>query len=324
MLKIYRDAGGAVRMSPSRELPKEVIWIDLYNPTEDEKAFVEQRTGFHVPSRQALSEIESTSRLIVEDGTIYLSTPLVAHGDTADPHLTPVGFIISSALLVTIRFDELPSFAAVVERVNRDASLRSGIGVFTALLEAVVDRGADVLERLGSELDTVSRTVFRGDPTRLSKTVRSNAALRRALMVIGRIGDRLSQTRDVLLAVDRVVPFVLGLKHSWIVPEFEDRLGAVAKDVASLNAFEEHLTNKIQFLLDAVLGFINMEQNDLFKLLTIVSVVGIPPTVVVGIYGMNFKFMPELNWTLGYPFGLAMVVLSTLIPLAWFKWRGWF
>jgi magnesium transporter len=324
VLTIHRDTGQSLRTSASSELPKEVIWIDLHNPSDDEKTFVHERCGFHVPSREALSEIESSSRLAVEDGTIYLSTPLVALGDGDDPHLTPVGFILSPSLLVTVRFDELPAFATVTERLRRDTKLNSGAGVFTALLEAIVDRGADVLERLEGELNNVSRSVFRGDPNKHYKTVRSSAALRHALIVIGRIGDRLSQAREVLLGVDRVVPFVLGLKQAWIVPEFEDRLGAVAKDVASLNAFDDHLANKVQFLLDAVLGFINIAQNDLFKILTIVSVVGIPPTVVVGIYGMNFKFMPELNWTLGYPFGLAMVLLSVLLPLAWFKWRGWF
>jgi len=110
----------------------------------------------------------------------------------------------------------------------------------------------------------------------------------------------------------------LSLRHDWIVPEFESRLGAVCKDIASLNDYEAHLSTKVQFLLDAVLGFITIEQNDLFKVLTIVSVVGIPPTLMAGIYGMNFKFMPELNWAWGYPFGLAIIALSALIPVVWF------
>ena len=132
------------------------------------------------------------------------------------------------------------------------------------------------------------------------------------------------QARDVFLGIGRIAPFVLGLRHEWIVPEFENRLNSVCKDVASLNDYEVHLSTKVQFLLDAVLGFITIEQNDLFQVLTIVSVVGIPPTLMAGIYGMNFKFMPELNWAWGYPFGLAIIALSALIPLVWFKWRGWF
>jgi len=271
-----------------------------------------------------LSEIESSSRLIADDGVVYLSMPLVAHGDTSDPMLVPAGFVLSQKLLVTIRFAELSVFDAAADKLRKDQSLHSAAGVFTALLEGLVDRGADVLERMAGELDKVSRSVFRGDPDKRSSTIRSNKSLRRALIMVGAIGDRLSQARDVFLGLDRIVPFVLGLKHDWIVPEFESRLGAVAKDVMSLNAYEEHLTNKVQFLLDAVLGFITIEQNNLFKILTIVSVVGIPPTIVAGIYGMNFKFMPELNWQFGYAFGIAMILLSALVPLAWFKWRDWF
>jgi magnesium transporter len=192
------------------------------------------------------------------------------------------------------------------------------------LMEALVDRGADVLERLGSELDKISRSVFRGDPNKLNHAVRSTKTLRRTLSAIGTIGNRSSQARDVFLGIGRIVPFVSGLRHEWIIPEFEGRLGAVSKDIASLNDYEAHLSSKVQFLLDAVLGFITIEQNDLFKILTIVSVVGIPPTLMAGIYGMNFKFMPELSWPWGYPFGLAIIALSALIPLIWFKWRGWF
>jgi magnesium transporter len=191
------------------------------------------------------------------------------------------------------------------------------------LLEAMVDRGADVLETLGAELTKVSRSVFRGDPSRPRHFARSNA-LRRALTTVGVTGDRLALTRDALLGIGRVAPFVLSLRKNWIIPEFEARLEAVVKDVASLNDYEAHLSNKVQFLLDAILGFITMQQNDLFKVLTIVSVVGIPPTLVAGIYGMNFKYMPELNWMAGYPFGLAMIVLSAIIPIVWFKRRGWF
>jgi len=324
VLTLYRDPNGSVRTGSAEKLPANVFWIDLLDPTEEERAFVETRSGLRVPSVEALSEIESSSRLIVDHGVIYLSTTLVAQGDTPDPFLTPVGFILSPALLVTVRFAKLSTFDAVAEKVNRDDTVRSSAGVFTALMEAIVDRGADVLERLGADLDLISKAVFRGDPKRSHQTVRSNKALRRALLTIGRVGDRLSQGRAVFLGIDRMVPFVLGRKDAWVVPEFESRLGAVAKDVASLNAYEDYLSNKVQFLLDSVLGFITIEQNDLFKVLTIVSVVGIPPTVVAGIYGMNFKFMPELNWEWGYPFGLALIVLSALIPLVWFKLRGWF
>jgi magnesium transporter len=324
LLTIYRDRTGSLRTSTAQKLPDDVIWLDLVDPTEEEKKFVESRSGLRVPTVEELSEIESSSRLIVDHDVVYLSTPLVAQGDSDDYHGTPVGFVLSRSLLITVRFAEISTFKAVADRVRADETLRSSAGVFTALMEGLVDRGADVLERLAGELNTISKSVFRNNLNKRRNTMRANELLRRALREVGTIGDRLSLARDVFLGLDRMVPFVLGLKYDWIAAEFGARLEAVGKDVASLNAFQEHLSNKVQFLLDAVLGFINIAQNDLFKILTIVSVVGIPPTVVAGIYGMNFKFMPELNWTYGYPFGIAMIVLSTIIPLIWFKWRGWF
>jgi magnesium transporter len=324
MLTIHRDPHGSIRSGESQTLPSEVIWIDLLNPTDEEKAFVEKRTHIRVPSLEALSEIESSSRLLVEGGILYLSTPLVAQGDTDDAFLSPAGFILSEELLVTVRFAALSTFDAVADRVLRDEALSSGPGIFTALLEALVDRGADVLERLGGRLDQISRSVFRGDRTRLEHTIRSNTSLRRTLGAVGAIGDRLSQARDALLGIGRLPPYVLSVRSNSIVPEFEARLTAISRDIASLNDYEGHLSNKVQFLLDAILGFISIAQNDIFKVLTIVSVVGIPPTLVAGIYGMNFKLMPELGWDWGYGYGLAMIVLSGAIPLLWFKWRGWF
>jgi magnesium transporter len=322
MLRVYRDTGSFLT-SKSTNLPGEIIWMDLVNPTDEEKTFVEARARVRIPSKEALNEIESSSRLMVENKTIYMSTPIVARGDTDDAFLSPLGLVLTKDVLVTVRFEEISAFDSVVELIRRDETLRTGTGVFTALLEALVDRGADVLERLGGELDKVSRMVFRGDPSKRQHTVRSNAALRRVLGRVGATGDRLAIARDALLGLSRIAPFVLSLGHEWIVPEFEARLNAVSKDIASLNDFEGHVSNKVQFLLDAILGFITIEQNDLFKVLTIVSVVGIPPTVVAGIYGMNFKFMPELAWEWGYPFGLALIALSALIPFVWFKWRGW-
>ena len=323
MLTIFRETT-SVRTSPSLELPPDVIWLDLLNPTDEEKTFIEARTKVRLPSIEALSEIESSSRLAVDHDVLRLSVPAVAQGDTADAYLTPTGFILAKKFLITVRFAPLATFDVVAERVRQDETLRSATCVFTALLEAMVDRGADVLERLAAELDKVSRAVFRGEPSRSKHMVRSSNTLRRALVQVGATGERLALARDALLGIGRVAPFVLSLRKDWIIAEFEGRLEAVIKDIVSLNDYEGHLSNKVQFLLDAILGFISIQQNDLFKILTIVSVVGIPPTIMAGIYGMNFKYMPELNWTLGYPFGLAMIALSALIPLAWFKWRGWF
>jgi len=324
VLTIYRDNGTVAQAGHPPQLPQHAVWIDLLAPTDEEKAFVESRTGIRIPSIETLSEIESSSRLTLEHETLYLSIPVVASGDTADAHLSAAGLILTQSMLVSVRFVPLASFDVVSERVRQDATLQSPTAIFLMLLEAMVDRAADVLERLGGELNKVSRSVFRGDPSRPRHIARASRALRQGLTAVGATGDRLALTRDALLGIGRIAPFVLSVRKSWIVPEFEGRLDALVKDVASLNDYEGHLSNKVQLLLDAILGFITIQQNDLFKVLTIVSVVGIPPTLVAGIYGMNFKYMPELNWIAGYPFGLVMIALSAIIPLIWFKWRGWF
>jgi magnesium transporter len=324
VLTVFCKSGEFSRSATSLELPTDVIWIDLLSPTKEETTFVESMMKVRIPSMEALSEIEASSRLAVDREVVYLSIPSVAQGDTLDAYLSATGFILTKQVLITVRFAPLAIFDAVAKKLRRDETLRSSGTVFAALLEAMVDRGADVLELLGAELNKVSKSVFRGDPSRPKNIVRSNNILRRALVSVGNTGDRLALARDALLGIGRVAPFVLSLRKDWIVPEFEARLEAVTKDVVSLNDYEAHLSSKVQFLLDAILGFITVQQNDLFKVLTIVSVVGIPPTLVAGIYGMNFKYMPELNWIDGYPFGLSLIVLSALIPLAWFKWRGWF
>jgi magnesium transporter len=323
VLSIFQESVGFVDIGVAEDLPRDVIWIDLLNPTAEESALVASQKKVRVPSLDSLREIESSSRLAVDHEVVYLSVPAVAQGDTPDAHLSPTGYILAEGVLVTVRFAALSIFDAVVEQVTKDQELRSPVAVFVALLEATVDRGADVLEHLGAELDKVSKSVFRGDSSRARHIVRSNNALRRALTGVGTTGDRLALARDALLGVSRVAPFVLSLRKSWIKPEMQSKLEAVQKDVVSLNDYESQLSNKVQFLLDAILGFISIQQNDLFKILTIASVVGIPPMLVAGIYGMNFKYMPELNWVGGYPFGLTMIVLSAIATLAWFKWRGW-
>jgi magnesium transporter len=234
MMTTIRNSAKCVLRTFPTELPLDVIWIDLLNPTIEEVSFVESRTHARIPSIDSLSEIESSSRLAVHHDILSLSIPAVAAGDTVDAYLTPTGFILMKSILVTVRFATLSTFDAVTEQVKQDETIRSAPSVFTALLEAMVDRGADVLERLGAELTIVSKSVFRGDPSQPKHIVRSNAALRRALTSVGTTGDRLALARDALLAVGRVPPFVLNVRKEWIIPEFGPRLDAVAKDILSL------------------------------------------------------------------------------------------
>ena len=322
LLKLYRVDGEASGIGS--ELPPNVIWIDLLNPTDDEKSSVERALNIRIPTEASLNEIEASSRLIAQHDLLYLSSPAVRVDEHGEASLTPVGFVIGPRILVTLRFAASPIFDSVRDRVQANDELENGMCVFVALLEAIVDRGADVLEHLGATSDAMSRRIFKGGLVRSKRPVRSSRRMREALENVGMMADTLARARDVLLGVQRVASFAGDVRSEWITKPSKKRLESVSKDVASLSDYETRLSDKIQLLLDATLGFINIQQNDLFKILTIVSVVGVPPTLLAGIWGMNFKNMPELNWILGYPLACLAIIASGLLPLLWFKRRGWF
>jgi magnesium transporter len=202
-------------------------------------------------------------------------------------------------------------------------SSRSAVHLFVGLLEAIVDRLADVLEQTHTELDTISHRIFRGRAMQLGGSKHEDRTLRETLSAIGRSGDLISFIRDSQVGVGRIVPFVQASVKDWLPAELAPRLTALSQDIASLNDFDTHLNDKLQFLLDATLGFINIAQNNVMKVLTVASVVGIPPVLIAGIYGMNFKDMPELSWPWGYAYGLIVIAVSAVVPLAWFKLRDW-
>lgn len=298
------------------------VWIDLFDPTPDEAKKVEAEWHVPVPSRAKLEEIESSSRLSADNGTIHLNMPVVAHQGEDMP--TPLGFVLSKDLLLTVRYTHLYGFDAAIQRFNKDGGAKSSAEAFASLVEGITDYGADALEQIGLELNGVSRRVFRNYGTKRPRNIaRSNRALRDILVDVGERGEKLSEIRESLLGLQRIVPYALENGKEWIAQEIVTRLHTAQRDLQSLVDFEIHLSNKVQFLLDAVLGFINTEQNDIFKVLTIVSVVGIPPTLIASMYGMNFQYMPELHWHLGYAWGLALIFLSAILPTLWFKWRGW-
>ena len=233
-----------------------------------------------------------------------------------------MGFVLAPELLVTVRYERLNAFDAYEGTARGSAS-----EVFVGLIEAIVDRIADVLERIAAELDLQSHRLFRsrsvGGGERRTRAQES-ADLRTILRGLGASGDLASKIRDSLLALARIVPYVATMRGTELTAAVKTRLETLRHDLASLNDYEAHLLNKIQLLMDATLGLINVEQNDIIKVLTVVSVVGVPPTLVASMYGMNFKYMPELAWSWGYPYGLALIAISALAPLIWFKWRGWF
>ncbi len=318
MLKLDGHATGGTPAA----MPPDTVWIDLLEADAREIAWVEQQTKLHVPTLAELSEIESSSRLRMEDGVLYLTTPVVVRSGPDAAAATSVGYVLSKERLITVRSAQLSSFDTFASTWANGAAPHLGsAGAFVGLLDAAVDRLADILEEVGGELDAISARIFRvhkpGPPAR------EDADLREILRRIGRSGDLASKIRDSLLGVGRIVPYVLGQCAEWLPAELRTRLEIQRADIASLSDYDAHLTNKVQLLLDATLGMINIEQNNIIKVLTVVSVVGVPPTLVASMYGMNFHDMPELSWSWGYPYGLALIALSAVCPLIWFKLRGW-
>jgi magnesium transporter len=330
MLTLYHSRAGRGERSvelAKASLPANVAWIDLLRPDPDEVAFVKRTTGLDVPSIGDLSEIESSSRLRTQNGAIYLSAPLIYRADSDQPLATPVGFVLTRDRLITVRFEELSSFNTFANRdLAGEGDPLTSAAVFAGLMDAISDRLADVLENIASELDALSHRLFRSPATETAARrppARESADLRIILRRVGHSGDLASKIRDSLLGIGRIVPYVSNIAADWLPPEIKPRLDTVRQDVLSLSDYDAHIVNKVQLLLDATLGLINVEQNNIIKVLTIVSVVGIPPTLIASMYGMNFKGMPEYDWSWGYPYGLAMIALSAILPVAWFKLRGW-
>jgi len=299
------------------------VWVDLRDPTPEEIARACADYGLDIPPRPALEEIEFSSRLQYEDGVFTLSIPVTPGNGNGGHATSPLGFVLTRDLLVTVRFAHLHTFEGVRQRVRRRE--RSAADILLVILEALIDYGADRLEEMRAEALTVSQRIFHKEMKNRKRynVTAVSRMMRTTLVEIGDMGERLSHIRDTLLVLQRAIPFLIEHGADWIEPPVRARLKMASKDVRSLTEYEVHLTDKLQFLLDAALGFVTTEQNDLFKVMTIWTVVGIPPVLVAGIYGMNFHHMPELSWSFGYPLSLAAILLSALLPLFWFKWRGW-
>jgi magnesium transporter len=224
-----------------------------------------------------------------------------------------------------VRYAALKSFDAVAQAFEADDETPTcSLDVFVRLCEEIVDHVADSLEHLAEQLAPLSEAAFHLDDIEGRRAVRSNRVLRVQLRSLGRHGDRLSEVQDTLVGLARIIAYAEQNTQGWVETPIQQRMASLGQDVASLSEYDDRLFNKVQFLLDAMVGLIGIAQNDIFKVLTIVSIVGIPPTLVAGIYGMNFKSMPEYNWAWGYEYGLAVIVISAVIPLVWFKLKDWF
>jgi len=245
--------------------------------------------------------------------------------DTGDPIMSPITFVLKGGSLATVRYAEpkaFSNFAARAQKANA-VSCATGEQVMLSLIEALIDRMADALEHVAGEIEGISRDVFRHKPRR-GRHSRSRD-FEAAITKIGSNGELLSKLRESLVSVNRLLTYHAGMEANGKAANKEAgfRVESLHRDVTALSDQSNFLSNKTNFLLDATLGLINLEQNQIIKIFSIVAVVLMPPTLVASIYGMNFNHMPELNWALGYPMALLLMVVTAIVPYLWFKREGW-
>ena len=294
------------------------VWYDLLVPDVDEDALVEAALGIAVPTRDEMAEIEESSRLYEEGGALYMTALVPFLLDTDNPRTTPVTFVLAGDRLVTVRYERPRSFDMFRIRAEKPgAGLLDGRSVLIALLETIVDRLADGLERIGADVERLSGEVFRPRRER-------EKGLEEAITAIGRIGGTLARAEESIVSLSRLFHY-LGEENGSerLDRDGRARLVTLELDARSLSEHAKSIDARVNFLLSATLGLVGLEQNTIVKIFSVLAVVFMPPTLIASIYGMNFHHMPELDEVWGYPAALGLMVVSVGLTFALFKWRRW-
>ena len=299
-----------------------VVWADLLNPTKEEEELIEKLIGVGIPTREEMEEIEISSRLYVENGAYVMTATLPAQADGDRPIMSPVTFVLAGNRLITVRYHEPRAFQTFPLRAEKaDIGCTSGETILMALLEAIVDRLADVLERASNEVVAISHDIFHPTEKKASKRDRDFQLILRR---IGAKEDLVSKIQDSLLTLQRMSGFLANATgQGKNGKEVHARVKTLSRDVVSLSDHASFQSQKITFLLDATLGMINIEQNGIIKIVSVAAVVFLPPTLVASIYGMNFEIMPELKWFFGYPLAVGLMIVSAVLPFWFFRRKGW-
>lgn len=320
MIIAYAQDNGRLTALPDHTAGK-AIWVDLVSPTAEEEQVFEAALQLSLPTREDMEEIEQSSRLYAEDGALFMTVMIPAQTETDVPEMAPVTLVLTDQQLVTIRYHRPKAFEMFAQRAGKGSlSCQTADAVMLTLLEVIVDRLADVMERVGRDIETISRSVFAKDGAQ----ARKGTGWRSVLEEIGRKGDMVSTLRDSLGTLYRLSVFWgQRLRDAPDTKDTRARLKDFTSDVRGLEDHSAFMSQKISFLMDATLGLIGIEQNGIIKIFSVASVVFLPPTLIASIYGMNFEVMPELSLPYGYPLALAAMVLSAVLPYLYFKRRGW-
>lgn len=318
MIRVFRCGVATCEVStvdPSAwVLPADALWIDLFEPTREEDVAVEMALGLSVPTREEMAELEASSRVYRQNGATYVTADLITHGDDEIPGIEPVTFILTRGPVVTIRYVDPRPFAMLVEKLEREPALcGSGIDMFLNLMEAVIDRTSDILSKTVARTEGIATHIFSG-----GKTV----GFEKLITKLGRAQIANARIEQSLAGLLRIFAFV-GVEEQVETEDARAHLNSLARDAESLIAHNHSVAASINFQLSAALGLINLEQSSIIKIFSVAAVAFLPPTLIASIYGMNFEHMPELPQHWGYPAALGAMVASALLPLVWFRKKGW-
>jgi magnesium transporter len=308
-------------LRPGEPIPPDALWIDLIEPTREEDRIVEAHLAIEIPTREEMADIEPSEILYRENNARYMTARVLCNSDTDTPRLIDVSFILTETTLVTVRYGEPRSFSMFMARAGKPGGCRhQPEAVLDGLIETIIDRAAEILGTVGTRIDRLSQGIFDNE----RQGSRRAASFRAALKSIGRKGDIISNVRESMVSVERLLLF---LSASMPRPQkargYQAEWRTALRDVQSIEEHATFLSNKIQFLLDATLGLVTIEQNDIIKIFSVMSVIFLPPTLVSSLYGMNFKFMPELEWEFGYPVAILLMILAAVLPYVFFRWKRW-
>ncbi len=326
MIIAYAVERGQVAQHPDLPAPdvlRRAVWIDLLNPSPDEERAVQDALRVEVPTREEMQEIESSSRLYKEGEDLFLTANFLYGMEAGEFGSTAISFVLTGNTLITVRYATPKAFPTFAARCQKAPGLLSSAdAVMLHLFEQIVDRLADILERVGTDMDRASAGAFKTARAGM-KAAERDSTLKGVLVTLGQVGEVTTRASETLLGLSRILTFVGAEKGMAIRKENQGTIKTLVRDVRSLVEHANFLNNRATFLLDAVLGIINVEQNGIIKTFTVVSVALMPPTLIASIYGMNFQHMPELNWVVGYPLALLLMVCTAVLPVLYFRRKGW-
>lgn len=298
-----------------------LVWIDLYNPTPEEEKSVELQLGIEILTREEIWKNQVLNRFYTEDSVSYMTAAVITKVESPYPLTSAITFIVSENFLVTLRYISPTSFQSFAQRMQRTPQkFSTGSAILEGLLEEVITRVAYNSEIVVNELDKLSHDIFALDSFEASRRTPSQM-MKDILRKLGASADLNSKINESLHSMNRLLTFFRHIPGNS--KEVNNGISTLLTDVNALSTQTAFLSDKLTFQLDATLGMINVEQNMIVKIFSIVTVFFAPPMLLASVYGMNFDTMPELRWHYGYPMAVGMMAVCALVPYLFFRRKGW-